>query len=175
MALDRATRYPGRWEAPSVDYPMGKFKNYTDENTQDGSYIERDWANDWDGYFGAVMRSAGETPNGQVDTAQTSQYFDAAQQVFNAKATIITGTGVTAGLGSFLFTATGAITLPILPDGSMIRVGADSSVDFAAGDCIINAPNGETIRHGTLTGAQARIRSDSVFFVFVRVNGVWSV
>lgn len=175
MALDRATRYPGRWEAPSADYPMGKFKNYTDENTPDGSYIERDWANDWDGYFGAVMRGAGATPNGQVDTAQASQYFDAAQQVFNAKATIVTGTGVTAKLGSFVFTAHGAITLPVLSDGSMIRVSADDAVDLATGDCIINAPASETIRHGSLSDAQTRVKSKNTWFTFVRISGQWSV
>lgn len=175
MALDRATRYPGRWEAPSVDYPMGKFKNYTDENTPDGSYIERDWANDWDGFFGAVMTGAGATPNGQVDTAQVSQYFNAAQQVFNAKATIVTGTGVTANLGSFVFTAHGAITLPVLPDGSMIRVSADKSVNLSTGDCIINAPSGETVKFGELSDAVARVRTTGVWFTFVRISGQWSV
>ena len=175
MALDRATRYPGRWEAPSVDYPMGKFKNYTNENTPDGSYIERDWANDWDGYFGAVMRSAGSTPNGQVDTAQASQYFNAAQQVFNAKATLVSGTGVTAKLGSFVFTATGAVTLPVLPDGSMVRVSVDKAVDLSSGNCVVNAPSGEVIKYGALADASTRVRTVGVWFTFTRINGQWSV
>lgn len=175
MALDRAVRYPGRWETPSVDYPMGKFKNYTDENTPDGSYIERDWANDWDGYFGAVMSQSGQVPNGNVDTAQSSQYFDAAQQVFNAKATLINSSGVTAKLGSFVFTTYGDITLPVLPDGSMIRVSVDKDVDLTLGDCVINAPALETIRYGDLSDAQSRIVTTGVWFTFVRVAGQWSV
>ena len=175
MALDRSSRYPGRWETPSVDYPMGKFKNRSDETTSDGSYIERDWANDWDGYFGSIMRHAAKTPNGEVDTAQSSQYFDAAAQVFNANATLVSSTGVTARLGSFVFTGHGAITLPVLPDGAMIRVSVDSSVDLASGDCIVDAPSGETIRFGKLSDSHTRVRSKDLWFTFVRLSGQWSV
>lgn len=77
MAIDRNTRYPGRFDAPTTARPQGAFKNRSAPGAKDGSYLERDWANDWDGFFGSLLRSAGLTPNGTPDTALASQYFDA--------------------------------------------------------------------------------------------------
>lgn len=77
MAIDRNTRYPGRFDAPTAARPQGAFKNRSAPGAKDGSYLERDWANDWDGFFGSLLRSAGLTPNGTPDTALASQYFDA--------------------------------------------------------------------------------------------------
>lgn len=77
MAIDRNTRYPGRFDAPTTARPQGAFKNRSAPGAKDGSYLERDWANDWDGFFGSLLRSAGMTPNGTPDTALASQYFDA--------------------------------------------------------------------------------------------------
>lgn len=39
--------------------------------------MERDWLNDWNGFFGALLKGVGITPNGNVDTALTSQFYDA--------------------------------------------------------------------------------------------------
>lgn len=77
MAIDRNSRYPGRFDAPTTARPQGAFKNRSAPNAKDGSYLERDWANDWDGFFGSLLRAAGMTPNGTPDTALSSQYFDA--------------------------------------------------------------------------------------------------
>lgn len=77
MAIDRNSRYPGRFDAPTTARPQGAFKNRSAPNAKDGSYLERDWANDWDGFFGSLLRAAGMTPNGTPDTALASQYFDA--------------------------------------------------------------------------------------------------
>lgn len=43
----------------------------------DGTYLEKDWANDWGGFFQRMLSQAGIAPNGVVDTAQSSQYYDA--------------------------------------------------------------------------------------------------
>lgn len=77
MAIDRSTRYPGRFDSPTTARPQGAFKNRSAPGAKDGSYLERDWANDWDGFFGSLLRSAGMTPDGTPDTALASQYFDA--------------------------------------------------------------------------------------------------
>lgn len=77
MALQRDARYPGRWTAASGGHPQGAFKNRTAPGALDGSYIEQDWANDWDGYFGSLLGAAGLTPNGNVDAVGASQYFSA--------------------------------------------------------------------------------------------------
>lgn len=81
MAIDRSARYPGRFDSPTAARPQGAFKNRTAPGAKDGSYLERDWANDWDGFFGSLMRSAGMTANGTPDTALESQYFDAHNKI----------------------------------------------------------------------------------------------
>lgn len=87
MAIDRNSRYPGRFDAPTTARPQGAFKNRSAPNAKDGSYLERDWANDWDGFFGSLLRSAGMTANGTPDTALSSQYFDALRYILPSQAT----------------------------------------------------------------------------------------
>lgn len=76
MALKRNERYPGRFENPSDSHPQGAFKNRTSPSAQDGSYFESDWANDWSGFFEALLTNAGVRANGNVDSATSSQYYD---------------------------------------------------------------------------------------------------
>lgn len=82
MALKRNERYPGRFSNPTTDHPQGAFKNRTAPSAQDGSYLEQDWPNDWDGFFGRLLTLAGVSPNGSVDTALSSQYYDALKALF---------------------------------------------------------------------------------------------
>lgn len=77
MSLKLNERYPGRFDNPSADYPLGSFKNRTAPGAKDGSYLEKDWANDKEGFFQSVLNSAGITPNGSVDKVGSSQFFDA--------------------------------------------------------------------------------------------------
>ena len=76
MALKRNERYPGRFGNPNAAHPQGAFKNRTSPTSQDGSYLESDWVNDWDGFFARLLTVAGTTPNGNVDTGTSSQYYD---------------------------------------------------------------------------------------------------
>lgn len=87
MAIDRNTRYPGRFDAPTAARPQGAFKNRSAPGAKDGSYLERDWANDWDGFFGSLLRAAGMNLNGVPDTALSSQYFDALKMLGLRQAT----------------------------------------------------------------------------------------
>lgn len=99
MAIDRNERYPGRFDAPTTARPQGAFKNRSAPGAKDGSYLERDWANDWDGFFGSLMRSAGLTANGTPDTALSSQYFDALRSLGLRQATeSVTGVSKLASL-----------------------------------------------------------------------------
>lgn len=77
MALNRSNKYPGRFLAPTTARPQGAFKNRTSPTAQDGSYLEADWANDWDGFFARILTVAGVTPNGNVDSGTASQLYDA--------------------------------------------------------------------------------------------------
>jgi hypothetical protein len=85
MAIYRDTRYPGRWAARNTNYPQGSFKNKSSPTASDGSYAEQDWLNDWDGFFGRLITVAGITPNGNVDNATSSQYFDALLKVLSGR------------------------------------------------------------------------------------------
>jgi len=89
MALQRDARYPGRWTAASSGHPQGAFKNRTAPGSLDGSYIEQDWANDWDGYFSSLLSAAIITPNGSVDAVGASQYFTALRALINQSSPVI--------------------------------------------------------------------------------------
>jgi len=81
MALNLPNKYPGRFNAPSAGYPQGSFKNRSAPGALDGSYLEKDWANDKEGFFQSLIAAAGIVPNELVDEVGASQYFDALQQV----------------------------------------------------------------------------------------------
>lgn len=83
MALKLNERYPGRFDNPTTAYPQGAFKNRSAPGAQDGSYLEKDWANDVLGFLSHLLVSAGLTPNGTVDTALSSQYYDALSTLIN--------------------------------------------------------------------------------------------
>lgn len=84
MTIQLNERYPGRFDNPSSQYPQGAFKNRSAPGVLDGSYLEKDWANDKEGLFQSLLVAAGVTPNGRVDTVGDSQYFDALLQVISA-------------------------------------------------------------------------------------------
>lgn len=77
MAINLDEKYPGRAQPKSVRYPQGAFKNRTAPDSQDGTYLEQDWANDMSGFLQWLLANAGITANGQVDNALASQYADA--------------------------------------------------------------------------------------------------
>lgn len=87
MALKLNERYPARFDNPSADYPQGSFKNRTSPTAKDGSYLEKDWANDKEGFFQSLMFSASIEANGAVDKVGSSQYY-------NALLAIISNSGV---------------------------------------------------------------------------------
>jgi hypothetical protein len=77
MAINLATRYPGRTNPADTNYPQGSFKNRSAPGVLDGSYLEKDWANDIHAFFQQVLAEAEITPNGAVDNATNSQYYEA--------------------------------------------------------------------------------------------------
>lgn len=77
MAARKDIEYPGRWLAATPAYPMGEPKNRTTSTSKDGSYLEKKWIQDYEAFFGALLNEAGVSPNGTVDTAESSQFFGA--------------------------------------------------------------------------------------------------
>lgn len=76
MAMNRTDRYPGFFTPADPLQPQGGFKNRSAPEAKDGTYLEKDWANDWSGFFSALLVRAGVAPNGLIDNATASQYFD---------------------------------------------------------------------------------------------------
>jgi len=77
MSLKLNERYPARFNNPTAGYPQGSFKNRTTPTAKDGSYLEKDWANDKEGFFQSLLSAAGITANGAVDSVGASQYYSA--------------------------------------------------------------------------------------------------
>lgn len=103
MALKLNERYPGRFDNPSADYPQGSFKNRTTPTAKDGSYLERDWANDKEGFFQSLIAEASIVPSGAVDKVGASQFFDALK-------TVIAKTAVGRLIGVRNFSSSGTYT-----------------------------------------------------------------
>lgn len=139
MALDLQNKYPGRFDPKSADYPQGKFKNRSSPTAQDGSYMERDWLNDWNGFFGALLSRAGMTPNGNVDTAQSSQLYDALKNVIregnfgNATTISASSTSLTAAQIGQAFLFTTALSTVTLPTATGIGPGGTYKLQTSTG------------------------------------------
>lgn len=142
MSLKLNERYPGRFDNPSADYPQGSFKNRTSPTAKDGSYLEKDWANDKEGFFQSLIAVAGITPSGIADKVGASQYYDALLSVLYAaarKTPVLTDTG-TAGA----YAAANTPALTALPStGYMQRVkiaNANTGVSTYAPDGLAAKP-----------------------------------
>lgn len=113
-----------RWKAASEDYPQGEFINGTGQGKRDGSYAKAEWANDLFGFHGAILKNGGETPNGQVETANNSQVYNALKTII--KNDIDTLGGDPSAIASGTVNAiTATFTKPItLEGGKFVKVRA---------------------------------------------------
>lgn len=129
MALQRNTRYTGRFQNPTADHPQGAFKNRSAPGAQDGSYLEADWANDWDGFFSRLLTAAGVSANGNVDSATNSQYYDALVVAIKAalgtaaQRNIGTASNNVPDMSSFVATDNAQAGWNILPNGHISQYG----------------------------------------------------
>lgn len=113
-----------RWQAPSADYPQGSFINGTGQGKRDGSYAKAEWANDLFGAIGAVLKNGGQTPNGQVETANNSQFFNALKAIIKNDIDTLGGDPSAVASGS-VNAITATFTKPItLEGGKMVKVRA---------------------------------------------------
>lgn len=123
MALKLNERYPGRFGNPSAGYPQGSFKNRTTPDAKDGSYLEKDWANDKEGFFQSLLSDAVIEANGSVDQVGSSQYFSALKQIVGD---LIKKSGPVVGTvrnGRMSITAASA-TATYLADEVVVKVAA---------------------------------------------------
>ena len=87
--------------------------------------------------------------------------------------TPITANITVSSLRNYRFMAHAIATLP--SSGGSIRFIVDHSVDLTSGNCIIQAPAGETIVAPRGSDNQVRIKQVGREFVFIRINNQWRV
>lgn len=98
--LNKRAKYGDDWGVPSAEHPAGECLNRSAPGVEDGSYFEKSWVNDLMALSGALMNSAGYTPNGTEDTATACQVFDAlVNKRWSAFGNYSVGTIVTASNG----------------------------------------------------------------------------
>lgn len=135
MALKLNERYPGRFNNPSAGYPQGSFKNRTTPTAKDGSYLEKDWANDKEGFFQSLLSMAAITANGSVDAVGASQYAGALMKLVTLS-DFANATGTANAIAASYLPA-----VTSLADGMMLRFRAIASPNTGA---VTFAPNGMT-------------------------------
>lgn len=169
MALQRDARYPGRWTAASSGHPQGAFKNRTAPGSLDGSYIEQDWANDWDGYFSSLLGAAGLTANGTVDAVGASQYFTALTTFLQSQIRSSTGNFAFDSGTANAYAATYTSTITGFSEGMLLSFKATNANTGAS----TFSPNGATAApivgaaHQPLQGGEITLFGD----ISVRWNG----
>lgn len=113
-----------RWNAASTDYPQGSFINGTGKGKRDGSYAKAEWANDIFGFHGAILKNGGQTPNGQVETANNSQVYNALKKIIKNDIDTLGGDPSAVASGS-VNAITATFTKPVtLEGGKMVKVRA---------------------------------------------------
>lgn len=113
-----------RWKAPSEDYPQGSFINGTGKGKRDGSYAKAEWANDLFGAHAAILKNGGETPNGQVETANNSQVYNALKKIIKNDIDTLGGDPSAVASGT-VNAITATFTKPVaLEGGKLVKVRA---------------------------------------------------
>lgn len=119
-----------RWQAPSEDYPQGSFINGTGKGKRDGSYAKAEWANDLFGAHAAILKNGGETPNGQVETANNSQVYNALKKIIKNDIDTLGGDPSAVASGT-VNAITATFTKPVALDGGKLvkvrAIGANTS------------------------------------------------
>ncbi len=77
MAINIKEAYPANADSPSLAYTTGSFRNDSTPESEDGTPLEKGWANDLLGARDAILKRANITPSGDVETAEVSDVLDA--------------------------------------------------------------------------------------------------
>lgn len=113
-----------RWKAPTQEYPQGSFINGSGQGKRDGSYAKAEWANDIFGALGAILKNGGQTPNGQVETANNSQVFNALKAIIKNDIDTLGGDPSAVAYGT-VDAITATFTKPVaLEGGKLVKVRA---------------------------------------------------
>lgn len=164
MALQRDAKYPGRFDAATTEQPQGAFKNRTSTTAKDGSYLEKDWLNDFSGFFSSLLDVDGVSADGNVDEVGASQYYDSLKSIVDGESSLSAsgyqilpsglvmqwGESTTSG-GNGSFTATYPISFPNLAFGAFANAQQDNNnATFFAGG--LSSANGSAIKTDPSSG-----------------------
>lgn len=160
MAINLATRYPGRANPADTNYPQGSFKNRSAPGVLDGSYLEKDWANDFFAFFQQSLVEAGISPNDTVDNATNSQYYQALKSVFAEKT-------------DFLSIATTAFEASVTDGEAVYWDSANSRFDEAIADGtnkqnmigFADVTNGRVILMGAYSGQLSGLTPGAKYYL----------
>jgi hypothetical protein len=170
MSLKLNERYPGRFNNPSADYPQGSFKNRTSPSAKDGSYLERDWANDKEGFFQSLLEAAGVEANGSVDKVGSSQFFESLLRLGQSQAGLaFTTSGVAP---AFTLTPTPAITAYAANQRFRVKFNAAASASGTLNVSGLGAKNlkqydssGNKVAASVVSGQLADVEYDGIDMV----------
>lgn len=176
MAINLDDRYPGRTNGKTLSYPQGSFKNRTSPTAKDGTYLEQDWANDQLAFFQSLIKDAGMTANGLVDTVEASQYFDALRDVirrglYNSAVAGGTADTITASYSPAITTLTNGMTLYVRAASANSTTTPTFQADSTAAKTIVKGSN-EALLAGDIKGAGhwLELQYDSVLDKWVLQN-----
>lgn len=84
MASKLSTLYPGKIDI-DANNPFGTFKNRDDDILKNGTPYEKGWTSDVWGFLAHVLNKANIIPNSVEENINTSQYYDAFEQLLGNK------------------------------------------------------------------------------------------
>ncbi len=93
MALNFDVKYTPRSNPADAGYPYGSFKNDGVPGDLSGTPGDKDWANDFLGFFQKLLNYAVITPSGVPDTIVASDFFDALVKRINALSQYLVDSG----------------------------------------------------------------------------------
>jgi hypothetical protein len=113
MAIRPIDKYGALAEPADADYPEGSFKNASSPTAEDGSPLEKAWANDIYGLLQKIINAADITPSGVSDTVLASDYYNGLQRIFSGTTVFIDSGGAN---DYELISATGAFITSYVKD-----------------------------------------------------------
>ena len=87
MAIKIFNKYSPRANAPDANYTYGSIKNETVAGANDGTPLDQDWANDYEGFTQALLLKANIVPSGNADTVNESDRMNALNKIIDEATT----------------------------------------------------------------------------------------
>ncbi len=84
MAIQIFNKYSPRANAPDSNYPEGSIKNEFPPDSGNGTPLDQDWGNDYEGFTAALLAAGGVSYSGNPDTVSASDRMTALNNIIAA-------------------------------------------------------------------------------------------